>query len=508
MQNVFTLLKKYQVYLVFGVCYFVGLISFTDYGLNWDDFAQRTVGLQNLDYIMNGNIEPLLANRDKFYGPVVELLLVLAEKMLGLTDIHDIYQLRHFMLFNLFFLGIIAFYRLLRTYFDTSFSLFVCVFLVLSPRIFAESFYNSKDLGFLCFLLYALYTMLQFIKYKNTKWLCIHALFSALLIDVRVMGIMIPPLTIVVYAFDVFYNKLDKKKLLQPVLYFYLLAAFVVIFFPFLWNAPLENFIAVYSRMKQYPIIGEVYFWGTHITSDKLPWYYIPAWILITTPVLYSALFFIGIFGYAYLTVKENFKSFNNALLLHCSFVLLAFPILSVIVLNSTLYDGWRHLYFIYPLFIVFTLFGLQQLFNFFASRKKLLYVLIYLNFGAVAFWMLKNHPLQNAYFNMVSRATIDAGNKFEKDYWGLSFRQGLEYLANHTNQPIHIASLHDFPCLFNLLSLDEKTRSKFIFHREVESDWEYYLTYYRNGQEPSQNLHKVTSIDIDGYPIMGIYKK
>lgn len=508
MQNVFNLLKKYPVYLLFGTFYFVGLIGFKDYGLNWDDFAQRTVGLQNLDYILNGNIDPLLANRDKFYGPVVELLLVLAEKAFGLTDIHDIYLLRHIILFSLFFLSIIAFYHLLRTYFDKSFSLIGCAFLMLSPRIFAESFYNSKDLGFFCFLLYAFYTMLQFIKHKNMKWLFIHALVSALLIDVRVMGIMIPPLTIGVYVFDVLYNKLGTKKLLQPILYFYLLAVLVVIFFPFLWNAPLDNFIAVYNRMKQYPIIGEVYFWGTHITSDKLPWYYIPLWILITTPVLYSILFSVGIFSYTYLVVKENIKSFNAALLLHCSFVLLSFPLLSVILLNSTLYDGWRHLYFIYPFFIVFALFGLKQLFTVFANRKNVLYMLLSINFVAVAIWMFRNHPFQNDYFNLVSRTTIDAGNKFEKDYWGLSFKQGLEYLAEHTDEPIHIASLHDFPCYFNLLFLDEKTRSKFIFHREEESGWEYYLTYYRNGQVPPSNLHKVTTIDVDGYPIMGIYKK
>ena len=37
-------------------------------------------------------------------------------------------------------------------------------------------------------------------------------------------------------------------------------------------------------------------------------------------------------------------------------------PILAVIMLNSTLYNGWRHMYFIYPGIIIITLLGVDLL--------------------------------------------------------------------------------------------------------------------------------------------------
>ena len=54
-------------------------------------------------------------------------------------------------------------------------------------------------------------------------------------------------------------------------------------------------------------------------------------------------------------------------------YLLFLIPIILVIFFNSTLYDGWRHLYFIYPLFLIFTIKGLYFFYiSFF--KKSILY--------------------------------------------------------------------------------------------------------------------------------------
>ena len=67
----------------FAIFFFIGLFSFTDYGLGWDDEWSRTAtGYANFNYIFNGD-NNLLTNNEKYHGPFVELILVFAEKISG-----------------------------------------------------------------------------------------------------------------------------------------------------------------------------------------------------------------------------------------------------------------------------------------------------------------------------------------------------------------------------------------------------------------------------------------
>ena len=43
---------------------------------------------------------------------------------------------------------------------------------------------------------------------------------------------------------------------------------------------------------------------------------------------------------------------------------------------------------------------------------------------------MLRNHPYQNVYFNFLAGKNIKS--KFELDYWGLSYREGLQYILDN----------------------------------------------------------------------------
>ena len=52
----------------------------------------------------------------------------------------------------------------------------------------------------------------------------------------------------------------------------------------------------------------------------------------------------------------ERNKELQDLLHLFIFFI----PIFSIIILHSTLYDGWRHLYFIYPSFLMVSLSGLN----------------------------------------------------------------------------------------------------------------------------------------------------
>ena len=51
--------------------------------------------------------------------------------------------------------------------------------------------------------------------------------------------------------------------------------------------------------MSKFPFKGELLFMGDVIKAKNIPFYYIPLWIAITTPVLYIILFVLGFFKIA-----------------------------------------------------------------------------------------------------------------------------------------------------------------------------------------------------------------
>ena len=61
-------------------------------------------------------------------------------------------------------------------------------FLFLSPRIFAQSFYNNKDIVFMSLFVISLYTAINFLEKPNVKNAIIFSIISSLAIDIRILA--------------------------------------------------------------------------------------------------------------------------------------------------------------------------------------------------------------------------------------------------------------------------------------------------------------------------------
>jgi hypothetical protein len=68
--------------------------------------------------------------------------------------------------------------------------------LVFSPRIFAEAFHNYKDLVFMNLFAVGAYTLTRLLRRPTAKRAAVHALVTALATDVRIMGLLLPVLTV------------------------------------------------------------------------------------------------------------------------------------------------------------------------------------------------------------------------------------------------------------------------------------------------------------------------
>src|SRR3989338_1187157 len=186
--------SRISILLFFAFIFFLGLNIYKDYGISWDENISHVFGMLSLKYIL-GQGHDLIFYSYKYLGSVFfETFLVVLERIFNLSTYpRELFFMRHLMTFFVFYLGLIFFYKLCVYFFKNwKIALLGCIFLVVSPRIFADSFYNSKDIPSLAIFIISIYTLVNFLNKKTTRSALWHALISAALIDIRISGIIIP----------------------------------------------------------------------------------------------------------------------------------------------------------------------------------------------------------------------------------------------------------------------------------------------------------------------------
>ena len=499
--------KKIITCLFFIILFGIGLSIFSDYGISWDEKFQRDYGHTVYNYIFKGD-EKLFSHRDRYYGPVFEVLLVFIEKVFNLSDSRDIHLMRHLATFLIFFTGVCFFYQLCKYRFQNwEIGILGSLFLILSPRIFAHSFYNSKDIPFLSLFIVSIYTLVRYLDKKTFSRAILHALASAFLIDIRVLGIIVPFITILFTIVDLLRSK-NKRIIITLLVYIFWLIPLVVLFWPILWQMPLHNFIEAFKHMSRFPWNMTVLYLGDHVKSTELPWHYVPLWITISIPLSYVFCFFIGLLS-SLRNPVELLSIRRNDLIFMLWFFL---PLVSLITLRSVLYDAWRQTFFIYPGFLMLALIGLRSLFKF--SKKGLtqkvviatLTLIMAVNLIGTVIFMVRYHPYQNVYFNVLAGGMKNAKDKFELDYWGLSYRRALEYILENDTDDIIKVCVANPVGRRNACILPRDSRSRFVFVNNP-SKAKYFLSNYRWYKKEYSYVEEYYSIKIDGAKIMVVYK-
>ncbi|MFP8780807.1 hypothetical protein [Hydrogenophaga sp. RWCD_12] len=444
-------LHKLWAPLLFVSYVVLGIAIHGDYGVSWDESISRQNGLVNLRHVNQRFFPPVTRPvltqvpdlddwPDRDYGVAFELPVEALDQWMG-NDVDQSFRLRHLATFLVFAAGVAALYRAAVSIRGSQLmGLAAALMMVLSPRMFAESFYNSKDVVFMAACAMAIATMSQLLRRRTLPLALLHGFVCALAIDIRVMGIVLPAVTLVAWMVMVLQgNERWPRALALAGTYLLALMAFVYAMFPFLWPHPLENFAAVFGNMSRFRWDGEVLFKGRYVLAEQLPWTYIPVWIGVTTPLPVLGLFVAG-------TAMTLAALWHRRWRLWCGhaemmdlvcLALLVGPIAAVVALHSVLYDGWRQLYFVYPALVLLAVRGLDGVLKALGGRV-LLRRLALAGLAAAAFWqaqwMVQAHPLQNVFFNGFVHGPWK--DRFDLDYWGLGNREALEAILARDPSP------------------------------------------------------------------------
>jgi hypothetical protein len=508
-----TKIRKHLSFILLFILFIVtGLLIYKDYGLSWDENMQRfNNGYVNYNFIVNEDYKSLKEGHEKYHGPAFELLLIAIERISNLTNDGDIFRLRHLINFLFFCIGILFFYIIVYKQFKSVFIATIgTAMLILSPRIFADAFYNSKDIPFLVMTVLSIYSTCIFLRSRNVLLIFFHSLISAWLIDIRILGIIIPLFTIFYTIIKSSFINEFKKELWKLILYILFLIPLIILFWPILWKNPVNNFINAFVEMSKFNWAGNVRFMGEIINVEHLPWNYIPVWIGITTPELYLVLFISGcvvFISQLCKSVRHNFTAIFNYDFEWLNIYLIFFTFFSIIIFQSVLYDGWRHVYFIYPSIIFIALIGLNWI-NKYLKQANLSFIyksILVFSLISTLYVIFILHPYQNIYFNSLTRNSLkDIKKRFDMDYWGLTFFEGLQFLlsADSTNTIKVIAGT--YPGELNSILLDNDEQKRLIFTDKLESS-DYLITNYREHVE-DYNFPVLYSVRRGDADLMTVY--
>jgi hypothetical protein len=516
---------------VLGLVLLAGILAFRDYGIAWDEPVQRQYGSEVYGFIAHHD-QALFSDRHRYYGPVFELVLYSLEKAFGLTDTRPVYMMRHLVSFLALGVGAFFFYLLgARVFRNWKVGLLGSVFLVLSPRIFAHAFYNSKDIPFMAMFIVGVYTMLRYLDSKTFALAIVHGAVCGALIDLRIVGVMLVAMTAGFWTFDALRRAHDAERgglgarrgeagLLA---YIIVTGCVTVLLWPTLWKDPLGGFLQSFKDMGSFPWEATVLYLGKYVWSTRLPWHYTPMWIGVSTPLAYLAFLAVGVVVCALAVGNGDSALFlpekgRCPLLGRDAAVLLLWFLLPLVYFpasRAVLYDEWRHSFFIYPALLLIALAGLVWLWRLTARRlaggpariaSAALIFLVALSLGSTATFMIRHHPFQNVYFNSLVGGTHGASGKFEMDYWGLSYRQGLEHLAATDPSPrITVFSAHP-PGRYNADILKPADRRRIVYVPNP-ADAKYYVTNFRWETNKFSPESEVFTVEVGGVKLMAVYR-
>jgi hypothetical protein len=202
----------------------------------------------------------------------------------------------------------------------------------------------------------------------------------------------------------------------------------MLLFWPWAQTRPLQNPILSLKEMMKFSWHGDVMFWGELVSSDHLPWDYLPTMLFAQM----SEVMIVGLsllLVTAWYIVVRNF-SFKHFIRYGTMAYATLFPVAYIVINQSVVYDNSRHVLFVYPFLAFFAAIGLDIALRAAAGKRAYQFALVAIFSGLLLMpvaSMIKLHPYQYTYYNHFVGGVSGGYENFERDYWGLSYKELAE---------------------------------------------------------------------------------
>ena len=518
---------KFKFFVLALLGLLVMLYVSKDYNVTWDEETNQESGTLAYNYLSTFGSDTTIFNfnegRNRYtnqhYGMSFDVMAVAVQKWMPNTNI---YAVRHFLntivgFLIVLFTGLIA-WRLV----DIRAGILAMFLLFFSPSFIGHAFNNPKDIPFALGFVMGIFYLSRFILEWPKPRLQTRVMLAVGLgycLSIRAGGLLLFAITVMFIGL-LWILHLKKSKSVMPYLKLGLpvlvLGYFLgIILWPYALRSPIDGPLKALKEFENF----------SHLTYYELydgvrmylkPWHYIPKLIAITAPL-------VALLGLGMLLMPALRNTWTKSQKLVFALLLFSsvFPVAYTIYKGSYLYNGWRHMLFVYPGLVVLAAAGWSYTMGMFKNKVfTSLIMALFLGLSArVVIWSAQNHPYQYMYFNELVGGVKGANGNYELDYWNQTPRAAMQWLHSNvkgmgegkipmnSNNPIE-----------TLTTFNPGTDSmQYRWTREYEwtkNNWEYAIWTHRTLNKnqirgdywpPKGTVH---TIEVAGVPVCAVVKR
>jgi hypothetical protein len=446
----------------------IGLATSGDFGFTIDEFNADDYGPKALAWYTSG-----FTDRSHFqtveewlwaYGPWFQILTAIVQSF----KVADPITVRHAMTFLVGLAGIAALLPIARMTLGRWAGVVAIILCLTTGYLYGHLFFTPIDVPFMAAMTLATLTIVVMAARQVPSWpvIIITGLATGLAIATRTGGIithayLIGAMLLSASEVVLTQGRAGKTVLLKIALRTSVAIAVAWIVAILLWpwlqiGNPVTQFAIVYRHFWTIENVFSFPSWGQLVTTNTLPWYYVPGQFLARLPegflLLLAAAFVIGTVAVATFARKSFMRwrehgvaGLKEPLLMLARargiLVIVAaalVPPILVIGSGSILYDGVRHLLFIIPMLALLAggaLTRLVLILRAFPSVALIVSLAAIAHIGFTLRTLAVLHPLEYVATNALAGGTQGSYGRFELDYWGAAATEAVRRLEQRLDQ-------------------------------------------------------------------------
>jgi hypothetical protein len=425
-------------------------LTFTDYGVTWDEDVHNWYGVFALDYYLS-----LFADQRALhwlnlynYGAAFDMIAAALNRFSPL----GIYETRHLLNGMFGILGLMGCRKLGRVLGGTRAGFIALVFLLLTPNYYGQMFNNPKDIPFAVGGVWALYYMVRILPSlprPPLRLLVKLGLAIGLALGVRVGGLLfLCYLGLLLVSSAIWQAAIARQAViavaagwtsLWRVLLPVTAVAFPVmmLFWPWGQQEPIQHSLRALAFFSHDSFPFYTLFDGRFLPASDLPWDYLPTYILLALPELILVMLIAAAPVALLWLLRRDLMQRREAVLgLFLLGFAIVFPVVYAIAIKAVLFDGMRHFIFVLPpIAVAAALVGDRALSRLSGMPyRQPVYAALGLYGIAHIGTMVMLHPDQYVYYNAFVGGVEGAQRKFKLDYWANSYAEAVRGLEAYLN--------------------------------------------------------------------------
>lgn len=401
-----------------------GLAILPDYGITIDEPLHHASGELNVNYFLSVENPIVSYHNLRYYGPFSDMLGHVMFRFLSHWNLANPVDARHVHLVIFFALSAGLMFMIASESWGNFAGAIAALLFGLCPRLLGHAPNNPKSIPLIFWSLLFLWMISRYRANGRYGWLVAASVTAGLGFATKIDMLFCVMAAWVVLPFC---NSIEKPKhasrvLRNAVLFVSLFTLTVLLVWPWLRMAPMSNLPDMVRFYAHHPRTGTVLYRGIYYPVGGAPWHYGPVYFLITTPLTILCL---SVLGFSLIRFRH---ATGNRLLVIC-FAWLVAGVIPRILPGAVVYDGPRHLMFLYPALILPAALGAVKMADFlkerfFHKQKWAAYLPLAAVLLHLAWTDVDLHPYQTCYYNVLAGGLKNVRGKFEIWDWGHGLRQ------------------------------------------------------------------------------------